>query len=381
MLLFRFIRVRLTLWYALLLAALLAAFSVGLYVALRQALDENLSDSLEGRATIVVALVTVSGQLDTAGVAVPGDPLEGEHFARIFDSQGRLLLDNSLPQFAQPPDPGAVNAALDGRQRFRDMDTQGEYLRVLTSPIVVNGEIVGVVEVGQSQGEARETLSRLLLIIVVAYPLTLIAAIVGGLWLAGRALSPIDRLTQSARGITAQSMSGRIDTTGPDDELERLARTFDQMIGRLDDSFRRQRQFTSDASHELRTPLTAIKGQIEVALQRNRSAEDYRDVLQGVNQEVERLVRLVGSLLSMARAVPKSTTRRRTRTTTVRFSTATRAKASPRRGLCTYQPSATYMGRGIDSWTSISQPASQARWGCPLSSAFAPAMSSACRIE
>ncbi len=302
MLFLRFIRVRLTLWYVLLLAVLLAVFSLGVYFALNQALDENLSDSLESRAAIVIALATVDGELGTDGVEVPGDPLEGEHFARVFDGEGQLVFDNSLPRFAEPPDPDAVAAALAGRRRFRDMDTGGEYLRVLTSPVVIDGEIVGAVEVGQSQGEVRETLSRLLLIIAVAYPLALIAAVVGGLWLAGRALSPIDKLTQSAREITAQSMSGQIDTSGPDDELGRLARTFDEMIGRLDESFRRQRQFTSDASHELRTPLTAIKGQIEVALQRDRSAEDYRGVLQGVNQEVERLVRLVGSLLSMARA-------------------------------------------------------------------------------
>ncbi len=88
----------------------------------------------------------------------------------------------------------------------------------------------------------------------------------------------------------------------PDDEVGRLARTFDDMIARLDEAFRRQRQFTADASHELRTPLTAIKGQTEVALQRDRDPEEYRDVLRTVNSEVDRMTRLVGSLLTMARA-------------------------------------------------------------------------------
>ena len=74
------------------------------------------------------------------------------------------------------------------------------------------------------------------------------------------------------------------------------------MIGRLDAAFRRQREFTADASHELRTPLTAIKGQVEVALGKPRDAGSYRDVLQTVNEEVDRLIRLVGSLLTLARA-------------------------------------------------------------------------------
>jgi heavy metal sensor kinase len=74
------------------------------------------------------------------------------------------------------------------------------------------------------------------------------------------------------------------------------------MIDRLDAAFRRQRQFTADASHELRTPLTAMKGQVEVALSRPRDPAAYREVLQAVNEEVDRLIRLVGSLLTLSRA-------------------------------------------------------------------------------
>jgi heavy metal sensor kinase len=74
------------------------------------------------------------------------------------------------------------------------------------------------------------------------------------------------------------------------------------MLERLEDSFRRQRRFTADASHELRTPLTAIKGQVEVALERDRDAESYREVLRSVNADTDRMIRLVGSLLTLARA-------------------------------------------------------------------------------
>jgi heavy metal sensor kinase len=100
----------------------------------------------------------------------------------------------------------------------------------------------------------------------------------------------------------AEDLSGRIEVDGPDDEVGRLARTFNEMIGRLDDAFQRQRQFTADASHELRTPLTAIKGQTEVALQRDRDSDAYKEVLRTVNTEVDRMIRLVGSLLTLARA-------------------------------------------------------------------------------
>ena len=96
--LFRFIRVRLTLWYALLLAVMLAVFSTVIYFGLRQALEESLPDSLEDRAALVTALVTSAGELATDNVEVPGDSLEGEHYAQVFDLEGRLQLDNTAPQ-------------------------------------------------------------------------------------------------------------------------------------------------------------------------------------------------------------------------------------------------------------------------------------------
>ncbi|MEO8458866.1 MAG: ATP-binding protein, partial [Chloroflexota bacterium] len=147
-----------------------------------------------------------------------------------------------------------------------------------------------------------DTLRILLIIIAIAYPLTLVVATGGGAFLAGRALSPIDRLTGVARRITAEDLHQRIDLDLPNDEVGRLARTFNDMIARLDDSFSKQRQFTADASHELRTPLTAIKGQTEVALQRDRDVESYKQVLQNVNTQVDRMIRMSGSLLTLARA-------------------------------------------------------------------------------
>jgi heavy metal sensor kinase len=161
---------------------------------------------------------------------------------------------------------------------------------------------VGVVEVGLATADVDETLDTLLVVILVAYPLALLAAGAGGLFLANRALSPIDTVTRAAREISGSDLSRRLELDLPDDEVGRLSRTFDEMIARLEEAFRRQRQFTADASHELRTPLTAIKGQAEVALQRERTVEEYREVLRSVNADVDRMIRLVGTLLLLTRA-------------------------------------------------------------------------------
>ena len=169
-------------------------------------------------------------------------------------------------------------------------------------PIRRDGVVIGALQVGRTEDDVNETLRVLLIIITIAYPLTLVVASAGGVFLAGRALKPIGDLTSVARQITAEDLSKRLDMKLPDDEVGRLAQTFNDMIARLDEAFRRQRQFTADASHELRTPLTAIKGQTEVALQRDRDPQDYREVLGAVNNEVDRMIRLVGSLLTLARA-------------------------------------------------------------------------------
>jgi heavy metal sensor kinase len=130
----------------------------------------------------------------------------------------------------------------------------------------------------------------------------LLAASAGGWFLAGRALNPIDQITHAARQISADDLHQRLDLKLPNDEVGRLATTFDQMLARLEDAFERQKRFIADASHELRTPLTILKGDVEVALNRPRSAAEYRKTLEMVNQTADRLNSLVEELFLLARA-------------------------------------------------------------------------------
>ncbi len=295
----RSIRLRLTLWYIVLLAVILAAFSAGIYVTLRHSLSTSLDDSLEIRGEELLLSVRFERSLPTLAEVVPGDgPADGEQFVRVFDASGAVTFDTGAPSGA----PAAVQAALDGNTVMRSFHARGGTFRSRLEPVRRDGEVRGVLEVARSEDDVRDTLRTLLLILGISYPAALVVASFGGVFLAGRALSPIDHLTQMARRISAEDLGKRLDLQLPDDEVGRLARTFDEMIARLDDAFSRQRQFTADASHELRTPLTAIKGQVEVALSKDRSADVYRDVLQTVNDETDRLIRLVGSLLTLARA-------------------------------------------------------------------------------
>jgi heavy metal sensor kinase len=300
----RSIRVRLTLWYVLLLAIILAAFSAGIYLTLRQSLSSNLNDSLETRANVLAGVVRYEDGHPTLEGSVPAGERElDEEFVRVYGADGSVSFDSTAAD-AEPTgiDAAAVQEALAGHSSTRTVHIEDETLRARIEPIVENGDVTGVLVVGLTEDDMAETLRSLLAILAIAYPVTLVVASAGGMFLASRALSPIDRITRLARRISADDLSQRLDETLPDDEVGQLARTFNEMIARLDAAFQRQRQFTADASHEMRTPLTAIKGQIEVALSRPRDAEAYREVLRGANEEVDRLIRLVGSLLTLARA-------------------------------------------------------------------------------
>ena len=221
---------------------------------------------------------------------------------RVFDASGALTYDSSAGIGRVPINTTAVGHALAGRPETYRLDAEDSPLRARTLSIRRDGRITGVLEVAQSEDDISDTLSQLLVIMIVAYPIALVVAGFGGLFLARRALAPVDEVSSLARRITSEDLGQRLNLRLPDDEVGRLARTFDEMIGRLDDAFRRQRRFTADASHELRTPLTVMRGQIDVALQMPRDAEAYRQVLREVNGEVDHLIRLTSSLLTMAHA-------------------------------------------------------------------------------
>ncbi len=294
------IRVRIVLWFVAVLAVILAVFSAGIYFFLSKDLNDNLDDSLRSRAGVLLNVVAVPDGRPTLTGLLPGDDAsDRETYARTFDQAGNVVFDTSSKVGTLPVDSVTLDAALAGRSIFQTIEEPA--LRVHMVPIRRDGAIVGALEVGQSRDDVLDTLGILLYVTGIAYPVTLIGATAGGLFLASRALSPIDRLTRQAQRISAENLDEHLNLTLPDDEVGRLARTFDAMLARLADAFARQRRFTADASHELRTPLTVLKGQLDVALNRQRDATAYRQVLVTANNEVDHMIRLVGGLLTMAR--------------------------------------------------------------------------------
>src|SRR4029077_8284481 len=122
-------------------------------------------------------------------------------------------------------------------------------MRIATFPIIREDQVTGALQVGVSLEDIEDTLRTLRRVLLLMVPTIVLLASGGGWFLASRILTPIDRITRMAQRISAEHLSGRINLAGPDDEVRRLAQTFDAMLVRLEAAFVRQREFTTDASH------------------------------------------------------------------------------------------------------------------------------------
>jgi two-component system OmpR family sensor kinase len=156
--------------------------------------------------------------------------------------------------------------------------------------------------VGSSLEGVEEALHQLLLILLIAVPAALLITSAGGLFLANKALRPVDEITQIARRIGSGDLNQRIRIKRVNDELGRLAATFNEMIAKLEGSFRQVKRFTADASHELKTPLTILRGEVEVGLKKRRALKEYQRILNSNLEEINRMSRIVEDLLILSRA-------------------------------------------------------------------------------
>ena len=299
------VRWRLTIWYAALLALSMALFGGMLYVVLRQELYTSFDEQLLNQAALTLAAVRVEDGRPSFESSVAGIT-DGEYFLRLLDADGRVLFETGGNPVGVPLDQGVVNAALGGRTVYSAaLDEDGETLRLISVSVRQGGaadDVAGVLQVGLDRNEIDEPLAGLLGALTLAGPIVLLATAAGGYLLAGRALAPVATITDLAARIGAGDLRSRLNLDLPNDELGRLARTFDAMLARIDDAFERQRRFTGDAAHELRTPLSLMRGQVDLALARPRSAGEYREALQAFDGDIERMTALVGTLLTLARS-------------------------------------------------------------------------------
>lgn len=303
----RSIRIRLTLWYTSLLAVIFLILGVIVYTLVSYTLHKETDSALRSVAVALAERNTDEARgffppdLDEIFRRFFGSPPMGPYFEWLNPGE-RPLREPSQPNLP-PFTPLARRNAAGGIATFETFKGfQAHPVRVLTWPVARSGRVIAVVRVGMSQMSLDKTLSNVLLIMAGLFPLALALAGGGGWLLAHRALLPLDDMTRAARSIGAGRLSSRIELTGTNDELDRLAETLNGMLTRLEAAFTEMRQFTADASHELQTPLTILRGEIEIALRSKRSPEEYIDVMKSALEEIERISILVEGLLLLARS-------------------------------------------------------------------------------
>ncbi len=295
------IRWRLTIWYVSLLLVILVVFAGAVVLGLRFFLHQSLDNTLENQAALLTESIDIDdGEPKIGDRRIRNRP--GQQFVRLVDESGELLTDPSPVLDDVSMEDEGLDHALNGFTDLRWRTIQDDRMRVLSQPVMADDEVVAVVQVGLAGRSIDSVLNPMLVVIVTAGLALLILATVGGLWLAGRTLQPIDRMTRLAARIGDQDLSRRIDLPPSNDELGRLARTFNAMLDRLEHAMVRQREFTAAASHELRTPLALIQSQLDLAIAHDRDPEEDSRVLENLQADVMRLTRISNTLLSLARS-------------------------------------------------------------------------------
>ncbi len=328
--LFHSIRSKLTLWYTALLAMTLVGFGGISYFFTRSTLSDNLDLSLHSEVKWVnefiepqakkvrlkrSALLELQQLKNTTPAPAEVNPGSSDstgtdeiwnqiyqhtilsprrQYIQILDRNGDLLyrspsLGKQKLEYAEIPY-GWVNIVTIRDEEGRDLRlaiTQNDYVKIF---------------VAYPLEELKEALDGIFMILLILGPIALLISVTGGWFLAHTSLKPVDTITRTAQKISAQNLNQRLPSAGIDDEIGRLTATFNDMIGRLQESFVQIQRFSADASHELRTPLTIMRGEIEVALRRKRIPAPTRELLTSIHDELIRLSSIVESLMTLIKS-------------------------------------------------------------------------------
>lgn len=343
------LRARLTLMYSAIVALTVAAFAAVAYVTVSNQLKRSLDTSLARVATSLHAVIRreqlsiqrpllparrerrrdgekrtdgleffvkrslqeIVGPVLPSEMPVDTDPVwsavyehmlinSSAYLIQVTDRQGRVvwksdnLLNDTLPVVRTFERHGAT---FDDGRLFTNYTLDGVRYRM----VLAKGDVAEITA-AYPASEVDATLRQLFAVLLWSLPASLAVSLGAGWYLARRSLRPVDQITQSARRITAQNLAQRLPTPTTNDEIARLTATLNDMIARLETSFDRTRQFTSDASHELKTPLAILLGELELALRKPMTDDEYRATLVSCLEEVERLTAVVEGLLDLSRA-------------------------------------------------------------------------------
>src|SRR5689334_10066067 len=295
------VRIRLTLWYAGVLALSLIAFALVIYYAagniFHERQDESLRSTAQTVASAYVEELAEAHSLSKAGEVVLSEITFPNRYVQLTDNTGKPLATSANLAGSTIAIPTAVLTEARARS-FSHATING--VRVTVVPLSTD-QTLGYAAVAEPLSVVEAGLSELRRDLFAGVLLVLLLASAGGYFLARKSLAPIASMNSQTQRISAENLSARLDVTNSRDELGRLATTINDLLARLENSFKEQQRFIADASHELRTPLAVLRGETEVSLSKPRTAEEYQQSLALIQDEAESLSRIVEDLFILAR--------------------------------------------------------------------------------
>ncbi|MCX5870683.1 MAG: ATP-binding protein [Deltaproteobacteria bacterium] len=294
------IRTRITLWHLGVLVLTLGAYILSTQMFLWHQLTVELKTNLQEEAEEVVKLflkLAPDGHFVWRGHQ---ENTNQKYWIAVSHLDGVLIYRNfTQTDLSLPP---ASLTPVDQTRTLHTLQlTDGRKLLMMQEVRQIEGVDV-VIRVGRTTEHFAKEMRHLLLIQTLCFPLVLLLAWAGGYFMAGRVLSPLQKIIARMKTISADRLHERLPVENVNDELGHLSLTFNHLLGKLDHSFKQMRQFTDDASHELRTPLSAMHSVGEMALRTSMNIHGYQETIASMLEEVEKMSRLVSDLLALARA-------------------------------------------------------------------------------
>ena len=284
------IRWRLAAAFAASMALLLVALGAFVYLRVEDALRSSVDQALRAQAAESMGRADEGSLLDD-------DARASGTVVQLVAQDGRIVRSDpaSLPTIL---DPQTLAAARNGTLLTTVSLGAAEHNRWRALAAPDEGQVLVV---ARPLRQTEETLHHLFRGLIVAGPVGLLLATLGGYLLAAAALRPVESMRRRASAISATTTGARLPVPRSRDEIRDLAETLNDMLGRLEAALEHERRFVADASHELRTPLALLKAELELALRRPRSAAELRAAVVSAAEETDRLVLLAEDLLLIAR--------------------------------------------------------------------------------
>ncbi len=295
------IRIRLTLVFAVLVAV---AFSFGSWLFVTE-LSSGLQGQLDSQLTTQLAqadryLSPTPQPTESRGSASStAGPAPGEYFFQILDASGTVRGASVDAGRAALVSPTELRRARQG-QLFLTRSIEGEHARLTAAPYPSHARWVAVA--GASLDTLDRTLSDVFRELLIGGISTVLIAGLGAYLLARAALSPVERLRGEVAALSGREQRAAVEVPSTNDEIAALAKTMNELLGRLQEALARQRALIADAGHELRTPFSVLHAELELAGRPGRSAEELRTAVQSATDEAARLYRLADDLLLLARS-------------------------------------------------------------------------------